>query len=302
MPRAKLDGPTTLRKPPGFWKTFAWMIGMSACLAFLTVGDEGLDRVGMVFLEIILIQIGVVAVFLYGIAPLKMRKTYWMSPTPEIRPVEPDSAELPPTVAEGSRSGSEALSRLGFVDHGLFFLADSNPNVTTYVSLFGHQDSGTEAKRLDMILPAGAPIETTTHFWTKFADGTQVITHNNVRPSLMPVPPKRRGFPFPDVQDPARLLALHRRAIAEVGEFSARSPIIQEDPAPWILRTMAEEQEQLVKAGYFSFDEEAGVYRPTYRGAFVMTWKYLWPWGPIRKRIRLLRSRRLLRTWEGSAH
>jgi hypothetical protein len=50
-----------------------------------------------------------------------------------------------------------------------------------------------------------------------------------------------------------------------------------------------------VATGYYWIDERWGVYRPTWKGALLMTGKHAWPVRPIYRALRHRRTRGLLR-------
>jgi hypothetical protein len=56
-----------------------------------------------------------------------------------------------------------------------------------------------------------------------------------------------------------------------------------------------------VDCGYYYRDELAGVQRPTWKGAILMTWKLCWPVKPIRLALRRHGARRLLHELESES-
>lgn len=48
-------------------------------------------------------------------------------------------------------------------------------------------------------------------------------------------------------------------------------------------------------AGYYSFDETAGSYTPTFKGAYLMTWKVLPPFKQLQQIKSWLRTDRIIR-------
>jgi hypothetical protein len=49
-----------------------------------------------------------------------------------------------------------------------------------------------------------------------------------------------------------------------------------------------------MSAGYYSLDPAAGVLRPTWNGAALVTWRLLWPVKPLYRAWRRRATRRLL--------
>jgi hypothetical protein len=56
-----------------------------------------------------------------------------------------------------------------------------------------------------------------------------------------------------------------------------------------------------VDLGYYYRDELAGVQRPTLKGAYLMSWRLLWPVKPIRAALRRSKAQRLLRELESES-
>ena len=48
-------------------------------------------------------------------------------------------------------------------------------------------------------------------------------------------------------------------------------------------KSLARDYARQAEAGYFYLDEEADVYRPTWKGAYLMTWTFLWPISRLQK-------------------
>lgn len=237
----------------------------------------------------------VVGFFAYIVAPIRLRNTYWLARTPEIRAIDLDASDTP-GVSAGHKAMAEALGPLGFVDLGHYALEGSAPNILASVGVFDNASGRTVARWFHFKTPKG--IETILGFTTRFADGTEVTTGNARVATSAPPPRTTRGYPFPGVDDPARLLALHRRALAEVGEFSSSVPLLDGGPVAFLARSITEGSDHLVKIGEFRPDGASGRIRPTFKGAFLMACRQFWPWGPIRRALRRRRAARRLRAWE----
>jgi hypothetical protein len=65
-----------------------------------------------------------------------------------------------------------------------------------------------------------------------------------------------------------------------------------------VAREMARDNVHQARAGYWYLDPRDGRYRPTWRGAALMTWKLAWPVGAIRRARRRGRTAALLRRLE----
>jgi hypothetical protein len=66
------------------------------------------------------------------------------------------------------------------------------------------------------------------------------------------------------------------------------------DAAASAAATMVEELEDAARAGYMALSPDGETYRPTWKGAFLMTWKQLWPAKGILRAARDRTARRLI--------
>ena len=66
------------------------------------------------------------------------------------------------------------------------------------------------------------------------------------------------------------------------------------DAIAYLQSDMIEELERAVGFHYLRLDARAGIYRPTLKGAFLMTWREMWPIKAIRLVQQARRERQLL--------
>ncbi len=279
------------KQPPRFpWGTVAVLV---ALMGWLMLSG---------YVVFPLLVLGGLALFLSGVfylyVPLGLRRTFWQSPRPAIRAIEPGAVDWP-GLAEAYAAATTAFARLGFVDRGGFLAEEVNSSGGAFVAIYEDRAGRTLAKWFQALTPKKA-VGPVVGFTTRFVDGSEYVTSNNPLSGLYPVPGFRKGLAFPGVDDPARLLALHRRGLAEAGEFSSRLEATGGDPLADLRDLMAREQAQQVASGYSRLDEASGLYRLTLKGAYLIAVKQLWPWGPIRRAIRRRRVARKLREWEST--
>ena len=79
------------------------------------------------------------------------------------------------------------------------------------------------------------------------------------------------------------------------GAYADRSRIEIADPADFLRKSQLKEQAKYSESGYYYHDEEHRVYRLTWRGAILMSWKLLWPIKQIRAILGRVKAARLLR-------
>jgi hypothetical protein len=134
-------------------------------------------------------------------------------------------------------------------------------------------------------------------FSSSFDNDLEVNTNNSTQSTVFYPLPERQNHSLPTIQDPAVLYAIHRNftsGIAAPPRPLPAGPVEREVQMEWgrVLRRQAE-------VGYFKYDESDQTFRPTAKGAILMSWKLIWPVGAIRRMQARHESERLARTVMG---
>ena len=98
---------------------------------------------------------------------------------------------------------------------------------------------------------------------------------------------------FPQVEDTAGLYEIHR---ARVNFGASRSPI-GDDPIGYLERSDRRTKQRLDRRGVLLPRPDAGLLRLTWKGAYLVTWRLLWPVPAIRRALRRNRAARVLREY-----
>lgn len=131
-------------------------------------------------------------------------------------------------------------------------------------------------------------------FFTAFRTGTRLETRNSRHLSRMPPVREKKVYIFPQITNPRQLLKIHRRLIERYAAYEEA-----------ILPPMGEELESMRKEvirdlqrmrhmGYLVHDEMENAYRPTWKGAILMTLRIIWPLSSIRRMIRRQKGNRII--------
>src|SRR5205807_6697647 len=119
---------------------------------------------------------------------------------------------------------------------------------------------------------------------TKFRDGRTVSVHNSPLLGSFTPPPSRVVVRLPIVREPARLCRVKRAYLDRHYPGLERVPFEhRDDPARFLGEAMARELKEQVEAGTWWRDDRAGVYRPRFTSAWVMTWQALPPFSVLRR-------------------
>lgn len=245
------------------------------------------------------------AVLMYVGAPVLIHQTLKQSARPELYPFPPDDPSLPDAEARDFQAVIDELGPEGFEPVTGLTLPSQTPNVKAVLLLLANRQTKDAAMASAMyaITPAGMRRSVFyVAFATRFRDGSVVQTNNSGVPGSFPPRPGHTVGRLPSVQDAARLYRLHRALVARSGSGRKVFRLDEEfrgDAAAYAAATMVEELEDAARAGYMALSPDGETYRPTLKGAFLMTWKQLWPTKGILRAARDRTARRLIAELEG---
>jgi hypothetical protein len=205
--------------------------------------------------------------------------------------------QLPPDVMAFMDRTVWEMQTAGFLPAALVREAGAVPDVMLYLVLFTNpatQDRAAAAFSIGSNELTTIRTPTVT-FETKFDSGFAVETGNFADAGVFPRDPNRNRMHIPKLKNVVVLYEVHRRRRAKHGPRGGRAVL----PAPGreLDEQRAEEaadKERVRAAGYYWLDAAAGKYRPTWKGAYLMTWKLLFPIGWLRRRAKRVRARREL--------
>jgi hypothetical protein len=218
-------------------------------------------------------------------APVRVRLNNWHSADSGFEPCEGD--DLAPGVARRVAD----LRDLGFVVRGHWRLT-GHSIATGQVTLMEHPQTWDVAKVI--VTAAGTRRSVTLLFQTRFEDGTEVGAANNPVTVGLPSLPETTYVWLPEVRDARRLYHVHEQVRDHLGAGKKRLPV-GPDPADFLSEGRERILAHHAATGYFYLDETRGVYRPTWKGAVLMTWRLLWPIRPLYRAWRRRPTRKLLR-------
>jgi hypothetical protein len=236
--------------------------------------------------------------FPWILSPIKMKQIHWTTADPHYEPLDVPSEQIPQPVKESIGAISPQLESLGFTNRGHFRISGSVPNGGAHVTLFENRQSRQYAKLFSTLITAGGvPTVKTTAlaFFTDFDDGLTLVTANNrTRPLTPRIRAHDGSLAVPWISDPRKLNEIHNACISHFGNDASRVDVPIKDPTDFLRKSHLKETAKFAESGYYQLDEDARVYRLTWRGAILMTWKLLWPIKPIRAALSSRRSARVL--------
>ena len=221
----------------------------------------------------------------YWLGPIIVWLTQQVGARPRFEPFAPGRHAVPPDVALSLRQTCDALVKEGFRVVADLFLTGQVKHVTTRVALLEHAETAELALAVT-VFSAARPARLVASYVelpTKLGDGRSVTVNNNPRVGAFTPRPTRIVVHLPDVRDPARLLRIKRAYLERRFAGAARVRFDhQDDPARFLSEAMVREMAEQVEAGTYRRDDVAQVFRPTFTGAWRMTWRLLPPFRAIR--------------------
>ena len=213
----------------------------------------------------------------YVLGPVLVRKQFRHKKEPELVPVA--LADMPPEARAHLEQVESELLDEGFELAGRVRI-DTVPNATAWASLLIHRENRdlAQAAAAARVLAgdAYAVEERQVEFMTQWK-ARDLLTNNSSQ--VMPFGPLRGQsvLRFVDMDDVCLLYRIHRARVAS--DDAAGMPLLP--PPGQEMEVIADSVRRFVEAqaarGYLRPLEDLGEYGLTWRGAFIATWKHLWP-------------------------
>jgi hypothetical protein len=250
----------------------------------------------------------------YAGLPVLIHQTLKQPAQPQVLPFPLDHPGLPKEVACQFQTVIDQLRPAGFEPVTGLALPNALSTVKRIVlvlvnrpakdSAYAMVTYGGTAAAAETAASAPPPIRSfCVEIVSRFRLGPVLHTANGTSDISVFAPrPRHTINRFPQVEDAGRLYVLHQALVARSGLRDKAFRLDEEfhgDAAAAAAAFMVEELEDQVGTGYMYLSPEEKIYRPTWKGAFLMTWKLLWPVKGMRRAARERKARQLLAELEG---
>jgi hypothetical protein len=217
-----------------------------------------------------------------------VRLTHRITADPSTEPFDPCSPELPSAVTDPIALHTSVLESLGFT--GAAHLRKRRPtqvNADLYLTLFTNQNSGQGAWILTVVPKSlfSSRLLTTLTFVTEFNDETMLTTSNGSTQVLTQATRRRGSMGLPKIQDTRLLYRLHQLTLDYLHSGASRRDLAKNDPFDYQQEVTLREFSRYLEAGDYFLDRTEKWYRPTWKGAAVVSSRLLFPLAPILKII-----------------
>lgn len=245
-----------------------------------------------------LFLLALVPIVIWIYLPIFVHSTHWLGTDPASQPFDPDDLDLPKDVSSNVRAVAPDFERLGFsiVAH-LRRSKYHSSDTEAFVTLLMSGEAGQVARVGTIVLRANGRVNKSmvVSFVTEFTDETVLATSFSTLAGATRIGFREGSVSFPDRVEVSRLYEVHRAALARYCGDGIRRDLTRVNPVDYQREVNARELNKLVESGLYYLDIERQVYRLTWKGAFLISWRVLWPAKPIRAMRRRSKAARLLR-------
>ena len=240
----------------------------------------------------IIVSIAVLLFLLQAIAgPLLVRLGVYARNRPEIVPIDP--GRIPQPVADTMLGYCRGLEHIGFAVIGFFDLPDFMPNAHTTFALFLNDGDKTWA----IVAAVQSKVAGTCYmeFCTEFRDATELCTNNSKELQGFVKTPGKSMFQFPAVSDASLLYQAH--TYLRNAHFGNRTVALNGvgEEVKYLETALTKDLVKQAELGYYYLNRSGTKFRPTLKGAALMTWRLMWPIGTIRKILQRHAARGILK-------
>jgi hypothetical protein len=219
----------------------------------------------------------------YWLGPITVRLTSRYSRAPQYAPLRPGIDPIPEPARIHLASVENVLRGLGFSVAGHWRQTGFAANLAAFLVLVEHPQ--THVAGMGVAIAATGPgvskLVTYTELWTRFGEERSLTTNNSPQPRVFADVPGRTIERFPNLWDVPRLVRVHEALVRRAGTAEPRRPFAERSPDRVLQEAMTREMAAQVAAGFVFVDGDH--YRPTWKGAALMSWRLLWPMRSVRE-------------------
>jgi hypothetical protein len=230
------------------------------------------------------------------LGPLVIYLTQKSQAYPEFTVISP--RDLPPQIFAAFSRSREILGGLGFETVACMHKAELMTNVRAYMVLFVNRQTKEAALCYDMLADTGISSvhRSIVEFSTELSNGVEICTNTGNDPNPYRPYPEKLIYQFPEVKNPWALYKLHRQMVQPHASAPGVYSVLpaEGDEIRAVSISFTKTLMRQVEFGYLYLDEKANVFRPTLKGAIIMTWKLAWPTGMIKRALIRRKARRLM--------
>ena len=223
---------------------------------------------------------------MYLVAPLIVWRKQKLPDRYRLEPLEDAEKFFADRDAEYHDSHAE-IQRLGFVyqDSGQFINGDTQ----TYFSVYRSMELGLLCS---LVYIKGQPESVTYVEFTQLYDEDTVLNvMNSTVAEVYPKSDLKLTFRYPDIKSIETLLSVTKRLVACYNEDKSKFSYEGDDIFTILESFVNRELDDLIELGYVDSRVVDGYRSLTIKGAYLMSWKILWPVKQLRNSIEIRRAK-----------
>jgi hypothetical protein len=227
-------------------------------------------------------------------------RTVRQSAQPRFDPMGGESSNLPGDISHFFAIRESELKPLGFEVRGRYRVERLTGKLDAFALILVGPAEKVAALVMALKVPPGLPVRNSTalHLVTRYGDGSAIETMTSERLRPFPPPQGRSVAQLPSVPDAPTLLRVHRMLVQARGDALPRTlrpaGASAEEDSALAAFSMTEGMKRQAEAGWIRLAEDSRFYRPTWKGAALLSWNRLWPITAVRLTRLRARERHLL--------
>jgi hypothetical protein len=234
--------------------------------------------------------------FLNVVGPLVIKATFRFSAT--IEPTKVSLEAVPAAVRAAIERWSAQIQALGFTPVGVYNMGALASNTQSFLAHFVNRTAGDFAN-VSAVLN-GNVIRSYFEFSSSFTNGLTLDTNINKTASIASTPSDLLIFRFPSIASPSLLYQVHRALIQKHASFLRPQLPPEGQEATRIVQQLGRYAPCQAAAGLMHLAPGDTHYRMTWKGAFLMTWKSIWPTPLICRTLYAMRMQKVLKSLQDS--
>jgi hypothetical protein len=186
---------------------------------------------------------------------------------------------LPPTARNYFGMLIPALQAQGFSNPKFLYQSGQMDVTTCFLMLMKNHATGDMACAVDMHVTVKHVYKNVNYleFATDLSNGVCINSNNIFQPNIHKADPENIVFKFPGLMDSRQLHQAHRGLVARHAQEEQCVLPSEGMEIPHLCSSIVRTLDKQVEYGYYYKDGKTGDYRPTWKGAFLMTLRVAWP-------------------------
>ena len=230
-------------------------------------------------------------IVLWIVVPIRVHAKQTLAARPNLQFATPD--DVTHELREMLQSVLPQFRAEGFESAAMTCSADNVPGVRSVVATLVNRPTQDVAVIISTHGKAARSLVYAIR--SEFADDTIVSTGVNPGIGVYPKDPNEHPIGFSRLSDIHALCEFHRRRLRQLGlDQGSRHPIPPGSEIDRVIREWDRTTSRLVRHGYMYLDGPAGLFRYTWKGAFLCTWRLI---QPIKRWRIKWRDRKAARVW-----